>query len=484
MKSLVGTLVLLLSSSQVFSAKEEQELPPNILMIISDDLSARALGCYGNEVCLTPHIDRLAQEGVRFTRAYCQYPVCGASRASLMSGLYPETNGVLGNRKEVGSYRTVRPELANHPSMGGFLRRHGFVSIRVSKIYHMGVPGGIEAGEPGGDDPDSWDRAYDVMAPETSSWGDLVRLSPKREHFGSNFAKIVVPNDREQTQADVLTARQAIAILENRMRHRNSKSFLQPHRPLFLAVGFVRPHVPLVAPKRLFDLYPADDMILPEVPLGDLDDVPASAKKQQNEAKYGMSDAQAREALAAYYASTTFMDEQVGELLDSLDALGIREETLVVFLSDHGWNLGEHDCWQKLSLWDDSLRVPLVVSGPGFRTGETCDSLVELVDLYPTLAEVVGKMEHAPRNLEGKSLVPLLQSAEAETVWPREEVYSVSYGGNARAIRGERWKYHTWPDGEEELYDLASDPGEITNLANHPEAKSILEKHRNRMATR
>ena len=174
-----------------------------------------------------------------------------------MSGLYPEQNGVLGNNYTEGSYRTITPELADHPSLGGFLRRNGYVSLRVSKIYHMGVPGGIEAGSSGGDDPDSWDEAFNIMAPETASPGKLELLSPKKKHYGSNFARIQVPDGMEGTQADYLAASQAIAILENRARTRIPpvRNSLKPGDPFFLAVGLVRPHVPSVAPQRLFDHY-------------------------------------------------------------------------------------------------------------------------------------------------------------------------------------------------------------------------------------
>ncbi len=450
---------------------------PNVLLIVSDDLSAEALGCYGNEVCETPNIDRLASEGVRFDRAYCQYPVCAASRASFMSGLYPETTGILRNDKRLGSYRAVTPELRDHPSIGGFLRRNGYVSLRVSKIYHMGVPGGIEAGEPGGDDPDSWDRAYDVMAPETSSYGDLLSLSPRRRHYGSNFVKIEIPDETQETQADHLSVSHAIAILENRVRFRNpTANFLEPQEPFFLAVGLVRPHVPLVAPRRLFEQYPPEEMTLPEVPEGDLDDLPRRARIGENERSFGMSEAQAREALAAYYASTTFMDEQVGRLLAALERLEVRERTLVIFMSDHGWNLGEHGVWQKSNLWEESRRVPLIISAPGAARGQSSEALVELVDLYPTVADWCGLLDAAPERLQGMSLKPLLEDP-GRGDWPRKYAYTVTSGGEAGAIRAESWRYASWPDGEE-FYDLERDPGEFRNEASNPEYATRIESAR------
>ena len=445
---------------------------PNILFIVADDLTAEALGTYGNEVCQTPNIDQLAREGVQFNRAYCQYPVCGASRASFMSGLYPETTGFLGNIKALGSYRVVNPEFAEHPSIGGFLRRNGYVSARVSKIYHMGVPGGIEAGEPGGDEPDSWDRAYDVWSPETSSPGAFSDLSPKLAHWGSGFVKISVPDELASTQADEVTATQVIGILENRALHRNKTNFLKPGEPLFLAVGLVRPHVPLVAPERLMNLYNSDNVSMPEFPRDDLDDVPEPNRKKANSTNHQMTPAQALEARAAYFACVTYMDEQVGRILDAVDRLGMRDNTVVVFISDHGWLLGEHDSWQKSNLFDPACRVPLIVRAPGFdkNAGKTVNAATELIDLYPTFADLAGLRDKAPEILQGHSLVPLLEQPNRKD-WVRDSSYTVLGSKKVvhNSIRSGQYRYSLYDGGEEELYDHQSDPEEFTNQAKNPE---------------
>jgi arylsulfatase A-like enzyme len=469
-QTLLVSILLVLSS---FARAAER---PNVLLIVSDDLTA-CLGCYGNEVCQTPNLDRLAAEGVVFERAYCQFPLCGPSRASFMSGLYPNTTKMLGNSKALGSYRTTNAALADHPSIGGFLRRNGYVSLRVSKIYHMGVPGGIEAGEPGGDDPDSWDRAFDVMAPETASPGQLELLTPKRPHYGSNFARVIVPDEQVATQADHLAASQAIALLENRARGRSDSGFLRPEQPFFLAVGFVRPHVPLIAPQRMFEQYPEEDAELPHVPEGDLDDVPPPAAAMENARRYGMNQRQQKQALAAYYASVSFMDQQVGRLLDALNRLDLRENTIVIFTSDHGYNLGEHHCWQKLSLFEESARVPLIVAAPGFEAsaGQHSDALVELVDLYPTIADLTGLADEAPKNLHGISLRGLLQDpAQADE---RKPAYTVTHQGG-ESIRTGRWRYNRWKDSGEELYDHETDPNEFTNLAGDPQYDAELSQMR------
>ncbi|MFT5466930.1 MAG: iduronate 2-sulfatase [Verrucomicrobiales bacterium] len=477
MRFFVSFLVFCLASAAAGADSEK----PNILFIISDDLSATALGCYGNEVCLTPNLDRLAGQGVRFERAYCQYPVCGASRASFMSGLYPETTGFMGNIKTLGSYRAVNLDFAEHPSIGGFLRRNGYVSTRVSKIYHMGVPGGIEAGEPGGDEPDSWDRAYDVWGPETGSPGEFTNLSPAHKHWGGAFVRVVVPDDRSATQADEIATTQAIAILENRALHRNQTNFLKPGAPFFLAVGLVRPHVPLVAPERHFQHYSAENVSLPEFPENDLDDVPPANRKKANATSYKMTPEQSVEALAAYYASVSYMDEQVGRMLDALDRLKMADNTIVIFISDHGWLLGEHGSWQKSNLFDPACRVPLIVRAPGFESsaGKSTRGLTELVDLYPTLAELTGLADKAPDILEGRSLVPLLGDPSAQK-WDREASYTVGGGKKSphRSLRTDRYRYSRYADNEEELYDHERDPDEFTNQAKNPEAAAILENLR------
>jgi len=323
---------------------------PNILFIISDDLNTD-IGPYMDIENHTPNLDRLADEGVKFTRAYSQYPVCGPSRASLMSGLHPETNGVISNRFFGESYRDVTPALTDHPSMAGFFRERGYYTARVSKIFHVGVPGGIERGSAGDDDPDSWDYAYNVMGPETLSDGKLELLSPKNNHYGGNFSRMILPDELENTQTDYLAASQAIAILENRKgeipENATNRLRLKPDAPFFLAVGFVRPHVPLRATESDFEPYPEQQVDLPDVKIGD--NVPIEALRRQNEKIFGMSEMQKKEVISAYMASVRFMDKQVGRLLDTLDRLNVREETIVIFVSDHGYNLGEHDSWSKIS---------------------------------------------------------------------------------------------------------------------------------------
>ena len=452
---------------------------PNVLFIISDDLNTR-IGPYMELANHTPHLEQLAAEGVRFTRTYCQYPLCGPSRASLMSGLYPESNGILRNIDQPGSYRVENPSLANHPSLAGYFRQQGYFTARVSKIFHMGVPGGIERGDPGGDEPDSWDYAYNVMGPETHSPGILELLSPGNLHYGSNFARMIIEDGSEWTQTDYLATSQAIAILENRAGKLDpkskSKQKVKPQAPFFLAVGLVRPHVPLIAPQNCFIPYPEKDVQLPPVIVAD--NVPEPALKRQNMNIWKMDETQKKQTISAYMASVRFMDQQVGRLLDALDRLGIREETIVVFVSDHGYNLGEHDCWSKVSLWEGSVRIPLIISHPGGRAyhGTTCESIAELIDLYPTLTELCGLHKDQPEILQGKSLAGYLNGEYPSS--DESLAYTVSYGGNAASIRTRQWRYTRWGGpaevGNEELYDHQKDPEEYSNLAHKPEMQEVL----------
>ena len=463
----------------LFGTWVSAEEPLNVLFIIADDLNTR-IGPYSGLEYHTPNLDRLAAEGVSFDRAYCQYPICGPSRASLMSGLYPESNGIVGNSHVIGSFRAVTPGLSDHPSMAGLFRENGFFSARVSKIYHMGVPGGIERGDPGGDDPDSWDYAYNVMGPETLSDGKLELLSPKSLHYGGNFARMILPDHLDVTQTDYLATSQAIAILENRLRPiaegATNRVRRKPEAPFFLGVGMVRPHVPLIAPERNFRNIPESAT---EVPVDQTDPkVPPAALRRKNEAIWGMDAEQQRQTIEAYLASVQFMDEQVGRLLDTLDRLGARNNTVVIFLSDHGYNLGEHDCWSKQSLWEESIRVPLILSAPGYRktAGTRSSAVVELIDLYPTLAELCGLAGKVPERVQGRSLVPMLKIPKACPA--DEQAYVVTHGAELGSLIGPRWKYNRWgPEAvneAEELYDLEKDPGETRNLVHHPEYKNQL----------
>lgn len=478
---------LLLFAALLFSQLAEAQ-KPNILFIVSDDLNTR-IGPYMDIDRHTPHLDQLARQGVRFSRAYCQFPLCGPSRASLMSGLYPETNGILTNIDTIGGYRAENPDLSDHPSMAGFFREQGYFTARVSKIFHMGVPGGIERGSAGGDDPESWDYAYNVMGPETLSQGELELLSPKSLHYGGNFSKMVLSDSLDYTQTDYLATNQAIAIMESRAAQvaegARNKVKLKPDAPFFLAVGLVRPHVPLIAPQRCFDHYATAEVDLPEV--GNLEQVPEPALARQNGKVWGMSEQQQKETISAYMASVRFMDEQVGRLLSKLDELGLRDNTIVVFISDHGYNLGEHDCWSKVSLWEGSVRVPMIISAPGdqYRAnyGTRSTAIAQLIDLYPTLLDLSGYADAQPSILQGTSLADCLVDGCSDT--EDSYAYTVSFGGSAASLRTDQWRYTRWGEDangdNEELYNHSSDPEEHHNLVDDSSAQEVLSEMRQKL---
>jgi arylsulfatase A-like enzyme len=240
----------------------------------------------------------------------------------------------------------------------------------------------------------------------------------------------------------------------------------------------VRPHVPLIAPENCFEPYPEEEVQLPPVVVEN--NVPEQALVRQNMKIWKMSEIQKKQTISAYMASVRFMDQQVGRLLDALDRLNLRDETIVIFISDHGYNLGEHDCWSKVSLWEGSVRIPLIISVPGAgkNHGNTCESIVELIDLYPTLTELCGLSHEQPEILQGKSLAGYLTDHKTG---PDESIaYTISFGGKGATVRSDRWRYTRWGEnveaGNEELYDHLNDPEEHVNLADERDKQEILEE--------
>lgn len=427
--------------------------------MMSDDLN-NSLGCYGHPLVQSPNLDALAAGGTRFDRAYCQFPFCGPSRASLLTGLRPDTNGVTTNAAV--DFRQTRPDWVTLPQA---FKNDGRRSMRVGKIFHMGVPGGV--GSMAHQDPPSWDISISPPGDEDESEGEGGNPNPDLRH-GLRMQWVKTADD--SGQADTRAADQAIELLE---RHGDE--------PFFLGVGFVRPHVPFVAPSRFFDMYSLDDIFPVRNPPDDLDDIPAPAKNLRPFLwnNMGMSETEQRIALRGYYASTTYMDEQAGRVLDALDRLGLRDDTVVVFMGDHGWHLGEHTHWQKMSLMEESVRAPLIIRAPGMRgAGRSTRALTEFVDIYPTLADLCGVP--APDGLEGVSLRPVLENPDAEV---KEAAYSQAeyedriYG---RTVRTDRYRYIRWEGdgGGEELYDHVDDAREFTNLADDPGHRAVLERMR------
>jgi len=346
----------------------------------------------------------------------------------------------------------------------------------------MGVPGGIERGEPGGDEPDSWDYAYNVLGPETNSPGNLELLSPKMNHYGGGFSRMIIPDSLRYFQTDFLAANQAIAILESRAgkvpKGALNKKKIKSDAPFFLAVGFVRPHVPLISTKSCFKNYSIDAVDLPHVEAAN--NIPEEALNMQNEKRFGMNELQKKKVISSYMASVQFMDQQVGRLLQELDRLDLRRSTIVIFLSDHGYNLGEHDCWAKTSLWEGTVRVPLIISVPGHEKnfGTECKSIVELIDLYPTLVDLCGYGVQKPEILQGESLVKFIENPTL--VNSSDKAYTITNQGKAASIVFDNFRYNCWGEQEnikhEEFYDHSWDPEELKNLINDPNYKEVVDE--------
>lgn len=443
----------------------EQNKVTNVLFIIADDLAPSALSCYGNPWGTSPNIDRLAKEAVRYDRAYCQYPVCGPSRASFLSGYYPNattTYGYVSGRENIGPDRNMLPQL---------FKKNGYVSARVSKIYHMGVPIDIEKGSDGTDDPASWNEKYNSQGPEwrAQGEGELVQGNPDGSLpvKGGNVMTIVKADGGDLEHSDGKTAQKAVELLK---KYRDTS--------FFLAVGFVRPHVPFVAPAPYFEPYPYEQMVLPKKVAGDWDDIPERGINYVTSVNGQMDIGQQKKALAAYYASVSYMDAQVGKVLDALEEEGLAENTIVVFTSDHGFHLDEHDFWMKVSLHEESARVPLIIKVPGKKPA-VCTSFAELLDLYPTLAELAG-IEASP-HLQGKSLVPTLDRPDFKV---RDMAFSVSQGGRSFLLRNEDWAFIQYDeDGGAgmELFDMKKDPQQYTNLAEDPDYAETVDFFRKKL---
>lgn len=445
----------------------------NVLFIVSDDLN-NMLGCYGDPLARTPNIDRLAARGVRFDRAYCTFPLCGPSRNSMLTGLYPNSTGILSNGQ------IFRQTIPTQQSLPQVFRQQGYFAARLGKLYHYNVPNSI--GTDGHDDPASWELEFNPAGVDRlEEHPHIFSLTPGQ--FGGTLSWYASPKS-DAYHTDGMLAEGTEWVLERCAQRRN--------RPFFVAVGFFRPHTPYVAPKEpYFSYYPKEAMPVVSNVEEDQKDIPPAALASYKREQDKLTDDLRRECRQAYYASISFMDAQVGRVLDALDRLGLADNTIIVFTSDHGYHMGEHGLWQKQSLFEESARVPLIIVAPGIaKPGSSVSAPVSQVDLFPTLAELCRVP--APANVQGQSLVPLLRNPhEKGRGWALTQVVR---GGNIRrfgaspavgdqgrrffgySLRTERWRYTEWDEGRQgrELYDHQSDPHEYTNLADKPEFQSVV----------
>lgn len=444
MRSLL--LPLLLAVTTVGAAAASK---PNVLFIMSDDLRPE-LSCYGNRQVKTPNIDALAKAGVRFERAYVQYPLCNPSRASLLTGRYPTTTGVLDN---VTWFGAQHPDIVSLPK---WFKQHGYVALRCGKIFHGGI-----------DDTEAWTEGG-----EERKFKGGTNTRHKGQVASNSDRIVVLDEDGEAKHSDTKTRIAAIDYLE---RYKDKR--------FFLACGFTKPHSPPTAPKRFFDMYdsakiplPPDFQARPAAPAG----FPAASVPTRNSDLFIERDATpdaAREVIRAYHASLTWVDDNVGQVLAALDRLKLRENTIILFWGDHGYHLGEKGKWSKHnSLFDIGTRVPLIIAAPGAKgNGTSCARIVETIDLYPTLAELCGLPKQD--DLQGDSLVLLLQDPSAAWNKPAFSVAKLPNNILGKTVRAERWRYAEWGEGGRDgamLIDEQNDPHELKNVASDPANAEVV----------
>ena len=454
---------------------------PNILFIAVDDLRPE-LGCYGRDYIKSPNIDRLARRGMVFNRAYCQQAVCSPTRSSLLTGTRPDTTKVW---DLVTHFRTALPDVVTLPQ---HFKNSGYFVQGMGKIYHGGF-----------DDPPSWSVPW--QTPKASSYAKPENLALTKEKIqgepdgkpakkknkkqssqgprGPAFESGEVPDNYYQ---DGKVAELAVATL---------REIKQKNQPFFLAVGFIKPHLPFVSPKKYWDLYDPAKIKLAPNPFAPKDAPPfALTDFGELRAYHGIPasgpipDDMARQLKHGYYAAASYMDAQVGKVLDELGRLGFADNTIVILWGDHGWKLGEHGGWCKHSNFENDANAPLLISVPKQKTaGHTTDALVEFVDIYPSLAELTGLK--LPAHLEGTSFAPVLENPNRPWKPAVFGQYPRSSGGQAimgYSLRNDRYRFVGWLDRKDhskvvalELYDHQKDPQENQNIANLPESKALVD---------
>ena len=442
LKSMMVPLALAAAGNPVHSQGKM-----NVLFISADDMN-NDLGCFGSPLVKSPNIDRLASKGVAFANAYVQFPLCSPSRSSILTGLRPDSTKVFDLQYH---FRQGLPDVVTLPQM---FMKNGYYVARVGKVFHYGNPGDI--GTNGLDDKASWmERINPAGLDKTSLELDVVNYTPSHKGLGASMAYYSDKNGTDEAHTDGKVVDEAIKLLK---KHKD--------KPFFIAAGFYKPHCPWITPSKYFDMYNMEQMKLPLINEETPKNYPELALASTRPWPYfGLNTQQARECKLAYYAAISFVDAQVGRLLDAVDSLGLRDNTIIVFWSDHGYQLGEHGLWFKQSLFEEASKSPLIIAVPGAKpAGKTCHRIVEFVDIYPTLAELTGLTP--PSDLQGYSLFPLLQNPES--AWEHPAFTQVQRGKvPGHTIRTEQWRYTEWDFGKmgTELYNELKDPQELHNLA-------------------
>lgn len=452
------------STHTLYAQKASKKTKFNVLFIISDDLRPE-LGAYGVSGIKTPNIDKIADRGMRFDNAYAQFPVCNPSRTSFMTGRYPTETKVMNNNDY---FRRIDP---NTITLAQHFKNNGYVTLRSGKIYHGGIDDQVswtEGGEP--TDPNITERGNPNFRPQpTPNQNDVEKAQTQGAGIRESTSdRIIVLEGEGESHGDYRAAIRAVNFIEK-----------YKDQPFFLAVGFVKPHSPPTAPQKFFDLYDVNTIPLP-VDFGTtpkaLEGAPEISISPRNSDLFIGRESTpelSREMKRAYWASTSFMDAQVGRVMDALEKNGLKDNTIIVFFGDHGYHLGEKGKWSKAySLYEVGLRIPLIIAVPN-KKAQSSQRIVELVDLYPTLAELCGLPK--PAKVSGQSLAPLLKNPKAKWDFP---AYSVTEYRRilGKSVRTERWHYVEWDEGKEGamLYEHPKDALELKNLADDPKYASAV----------
>ncbi|MBC9798391.1 sulfatase [Sinomicrobium weinanense] len=467
MEYTIRKTIILITGLCLFACKNEKEDKsgdkPNVLFIAIDDMNDD-INLLGTTYHIqTPGLEKIAQQGVLFTNAFCNTPACNPSRSSILSGLYPATTGIYGNQTD---WRAAIPDAITLPE---YFKQNGYLTIGAGKIYHHQMNHAFHD-----------DGAFDEFL-------KLPRYPDDPPPEKLNGLPVWIGGDRDGTSTSIPFDWGARSYGKNH-QHPDIrtvdwliKKLDSIDEPFFMGAGIFRPHMPNYAPQEYFDMYPADSLVMPALRKDDLKDLPQGALTMLDEGKpfiyntirKGSPDGKDKykEALQAYYASCTFADAQIGRLFEALQKSKHAKNTIVIVWSDHGYHLGEKEHWEKFVLWDKANHIPMIISGPGVPKGTRVDTPVSLIDIYPTLTELSGLPQKA--GLEGNSLAGLMNGKD--TIYPPVRM---TYGYKNHAVRGRKWKYISYNDGTEELYNIEEDPNEWKNLAGDPTYDNIKDSLR------
>jgi iduronate 2-sulfatase len=441
---LIATLTsACISQPALNTNSEEHKTDKNVLFIVVDDLNT-TLGCYGHPLVKTPNIDRLAKMGVQFNHAYCNYAVCGPSRSSFLTGLKPETITILDNKTPLQSV------LGDRITLPYLFKQNGFYTMSLGKVFH---------GPREHNDLKAWDEIHSFGPTPIGKTGD------KRNMTGGilNWCEWMAAEGTDEDQPDGQIAQKAVEFISEKR-----------DKPFFLAVGFQKPHDPFIAPKDYFDMYPLEQCDPPVLPQ-DWQTPYKHTLPGETSVFDQFTDQDKREFLRSYYACTSFMDAQVGKLLKALEETNQLENTLIIFFGDHGYHLGEHNWWNKVTIFEKGTKAPFIMAGQSVgMKGAESNAMFEFIDIYPTLADLL-KLKNIPDYLEGKSFA---ESVKDPSKPFRNSVQAVISRGSmlGRMVKNEKWRYIEWENGLKgiELYDQVNDPIEYINLAENSEYKDVI----------